>query len=126
MKILPVITSLALTCISITACASSPQSIAVYSTEKSKGSISIGNNAIYTKAFEVSLANLSSEKADLSKLCLLAYSPDFKVFKLDTVDENLTSGSLSQQKTVKGIAIFSSDSNAVYDAHLIKISNDCN
>ncbi|MEB7891978.1 DUF4354 family protein [Hafnia alvei] len=126
MKILPLVTSFTLTCISITVHASSPSNIAVYSTEQSTGSISIGNSAIYTKTFEVSLANLSSDKIDLSNLCLQAYSPNLKVFKLDTVDENLTSGTLIQHKPVKGIAIFSSDSNAVYNAHLVKISTHCN
>lgn len=125
MKNLPFITSLALACISITTYANSLSNIAVYSTEKSTGSITIGNNAIYTKTFEVSLANLTSENVNLSNFCLKAYSPDLKVFKLDTVDESLTSGSLSRQKPVKGIAMFSSDSNAVYNAHLIKISNNC-
>lgn len=45
MKILPLVTSFALTCISITVHASSPSNIAVYSTEQSTGSISIGNSA---------------------------------------------------------------------------------
>ncbi len=46
---------------------------------------------------------------DLSKLCLKAYSPDKKEYKLDTVDEVLTSDSLKEGKPVKGIAVFASE-----------------
>lgn len=98
---------------------------AVYATEQSQGSISIGDKNAYTKTFEVTLARLSGDSADLSKFCLKAYSPDNKEFKLDTVDKGLISGSLKEGHVVKGLAVFTSDDNAVFKAALVKISNDC-
>lgn len=102
-----------------------PDNVAVYSTEQSKGSVSIGGNDVYTKTFEVVVANLADKEIDLSKLCLKASSPDHQEFKLDTVDEKLTKGTVKQGQSVKGIALFSSDNAAVQQAALIKISDDC-
>jgi len=80
---------------------------------------------MYTKTFEVSIAKLAPGTVNLSKLCLKAYTPDKTEFKLDTVDEILTSGSLEEGKPAKGIAIFSSENDAVYKAAIVKISDDC-
>ncbi|WP_454267134.1 DUF4354 family protein [Serratia sp. 121840015-1] len=79
----------------------------------------------YTKTFEVSLAQLSADTTTLSKFCNKAYSPDKKEYKLDTVDEILTSCSLKEYKPVKGIAFFSSENNNVFKASLVKVSDDC-
>jgi len=105
--------------------ASTPNNVAVYATEKSQGSISIGDKIAYTKTFEVSLAKLSADTVDLTKLCLKAYSPDKKEYKLDTVDEVLTSGSLREGELVKGIAVFASENDDVLKAALVKVSDDC-
>ncbi len=125
MKVSSIIASLALAGFCFAANASTPGHVAVYATEQSQGSISIGDKTTYTKTFEVSIATLSSNTVDLSKLCLKSYSPDKKEFKLDTVDEVLTSGSLKEGKPVKGIAVFASDNDAVFNAALVKISDDC-
>lgn len=52
-------------------------------------------------------------------------SPDHKEFKLDTVDEVLTSSSLKDDEPIKGIAVFASENDAVFKAALVKISNNC-
>lgn len=125
MKVTTIAASLALASFCFAANAATPDNIAVYSTEQSNGSMSVGGKNAYTKTFTVAVAKLSGNDIDLSKLCLKAYSPDNKEFKLDTVDEILSTGILKKGETVKGIAVFSSENDAVFKAALIKISDDC-
>lgn len=100
--------------------------IAVFSTAKSNGSISADGKDAYTKAFDVSLTNLSASKDfDLSKLCLKAYSPDKKEFQLEMIDAGLSQGTLKKGDSVKGMAEFSSEDHSIYNAALIKISDEC-
>lgn len=99
--------------------------IAVYATEKSHGSISIGTNNAYTKTFDIALAKLSGGDIDLSKMCFKAYGRNNQVFNADTVDEALLSGVLKQGGMVKGIAVFADNNDAVLDATLVKISDNC-
>jgi hypothetical protein len=123
MKVSAIFAFLTLAGFCFAANASTPSNVAVYATEQSQGSISIGDKTAYTKTFEVSLAKLSADTVDLSRLCLKVYSPDKKEYKLDTVDEVLTSGSLKEP--VKGIAVFASENDDVLKAALVKISDDC-
>lgn len=125
MKISAIFAFLTLASFCFSANASALGNVAVYATEQSQGSVSIGDKIAYTKTFEVLLAELSTETVDLTKLCLKAYSPDKKEFKLDTVDEVLTSGLLKEGKSVKGIAVFTSENDDVLKAALVKISDDC-
>lgn len=99
--------------------------VAVFATEKSQGSLSVGGKNAYTKSFSVSILNISEKVVDLSKLCLKAYSPEFSDIKLDTVDEKLISGVLEKGKQVSGLAVFASESNGVLGSALITISEDC-
>lgn len=108
-----------------TAVAAAPDNIAVYSTQTSNGSVSVGGKNSYTKTFEVVVANLSQQDVTLSKLCLKAYSPDKKEFKLDTVDEELSTGTLKPGDSVKSTAVFASSDADVYKAALIEISDNC-
>lgn len=125
MKAFTIILSSALAGFCFTASAANPDNVAVYATEQSQGSMSIGGKDAYTKTFEVAVAKLSGDSIDLSKLCLKAYSPDNKEFKLDTVDEKLSAGTLKEGELVKGIAVFASKNDAVFKAALVKISDDC-
>ena len=125
MKTSTIIASLALAGFCFAANAADLDDVAVYATEKSKGSVSIGSKNVYTKTFEVAIAKLSGGGTDLSKLCLKAYSPDNKEFKLDTVDEKLSSGSLKEGELIKGIAVFASENDAVLKAALVKASDAC-
>ncbi|MEX0444887.1 DUF4354 family protein [Xenorhabdus sp. SGI246] len=125
MKVSTLVASIALAGFCFVANASALDNVAVYSTEKSDGSMSVGGKNAYTKSFEVAVANLSGKDIDLSKLCLKAYSPDKKEFRLDTVDEELSQGTLKAGKSVKGIAVFASENDEVHKAALIKISDNC-
>lgn len=125
MKTSTIIVSLALTGFCFAANAANTDNVAVYATEQSQGSVSIGGKDAYTKTFEVALAKLSGDSIDLTKLCLKAYSPDNKEFKLDTVDEKLGAGLLKEGEIVKGIAVFASENDAVFKAALVKISDAC-
>ncbi|WP_421226354.1 DUF4354 family protein [Aeromonas jandaei] len=125
MKTSIIIAFLALTGVCLAANAAPAANIAVYATEQAKGSISVGKNSVYTKSFEVTIIKLSADTIDLSNRCLRAYSLDGKEFNVDTVDEVLASGFLKEGKPVKGVAMFSSDSEAVLNATLVKISDNC-
>lgn len=125
MKVSMVVATLALAGFSFTANASTPDNVVVYATAQSNGSISVGNKLAYTKSFDVVVVNLFGDNIDLSKLCLKAYSPDNKAFKLDTVDEALTTGILKGGKSVKGIAMFASENATVLNAAVVKITDDC-
>ncbi|QZN97857.1 DUF4354 family protein [Symbiopectobacterium purcellii] len=125
MKVSMIVATMALAGFSFTANASTPDNIAVYATAQSNGSISVGSKMAYTKSFEVAVVKLSGDDVNLSTLCLKAYSPDNKAFRLDTVDEALTTGILKEGKPVKGIAMFASENAAVLDAAVVKITDDC-
>jgi len=111
--------------LSFSAVAAKTDSIAVIATQQEIGSISTGAKQVFTKRFEVTLANLSHQAINLNKACLTAISPDGKSFKLDTVDDALLSGQLPAQGNHKGLAIFSSDDASVYQAVIVKISDSC-
>lgn len=108
-----------------TANAAVPDNAAVYATEQSKGSLSIGGRDAYTKTFEVVVANLSDRAIDLSTLCLRAIAPDHQEFTPDTLDEKLTKSVVKKAQSVKGAAVFASDNAAVLQAALIKLTDDC-
>ncbi|MHA7846766.1 DUF4354 family protein [Serratia sp. D1N4] len=110
---------------SLPALAGNAESVAVYSTQQNQGSAAIGSKVFHTKSFIVSVANMSDKNLDLSKLCLQAFSSDGKIFKLDTVDEKLTSGGLTPKAMVKGVAVFASSDESVYKASLVKVSDKC-
>ncbi|MGK0599250.1 DUF4354 family protein [Yokenella regensburgei] len=125
MKLSTVVASAVLAGFSFAANASAIDNVAVYATEKANGSMFVAGKSAFTKTFDVTIANLSSEEVDLSRLCLKAYTADNKVFKLDTVDETLTEGKLKEGKPVKGIAVFASEKEDVMKAGLIKLTADC-
>ncbi|MDX7988257.1 DUF4354 family protein [Xenorhabdus sp. 12] len=125
MKLYAVTAFFALVGFCFAANATTPDNIAVYSTEKSNGSVSTGSKYFYTKTFEVAIANLAGKDVDLSKLCLKAYSPDNKAFSLDTVDEKLSTGTLKNKAMTKGFAVFASENDSVFKAALVKLSDDC-
>ena len=125
MKVLTLVSSLALAGFCFSAVAATPENIAVYATHKSTGSMSVGGKSAYTNTFEVMVANVSDKDIDLSKVCLKATAPDHKEFALDTVDEALSKGSLRAGKMAKGIAVFASEDAKVNDALLITLSAEC-
>lgn len=125
MKIFTIVASFFLASFSFVTNAAIPDNIAVLSTEKSSGSVSVGGKNLYTKTFEVSVVNLSSKDIELSEFCLLAYSLENKELKLDTVDEALAKGPIKEGGSVKGIVMFASESEDFNKTNIIKISDDC-
>lgn len=124
-NVLMIVATVALAGFSFAANASTPENIVAYATAQSNGSISVRNKLAYTKSFDVAVVKLFGDDVDLSKQCLKAYSPDNKAFRLDTVDEALTTGILNDGQSVKGIALFASDNPTLLDAALVKITDDC-
>lgn len=119
------LTALAFSSVSMIASAVETDNLVVYSIQQDKGATSLGNQAFYTKSFDVTLANVGDKDADLSKFCLKAYNKHGKPFKLDTIEETLTTGNLLPKKTVKGMAVFASNDESVYDASIVKLSYEC-
>lgn len=105
--------------------ASNLDKVLVYSSEQSNGSVSIGKRWAYTKNLEINVVNMSNSDLDLSKLCFRATSPENKEFKLDTIDEKLTSSVLKPKQFLRGSLAFSSDSTSIHKTVLIKISDKC-
>lgn len=125
MKIFATLLSLTLSVLCSAVTAANLDKVAVYATEKSRGSMSVGEKSAYSKTFDVVVGNLSSKNMDLSKFCLKAYSPEGDVFRLDTVSDTLAQGMLKPTKNTKGVAVFVSEDDAVYKAALIKLSDEC-
>ncbi|PKH22414.1 hypothetical protein CIG19_14035 [Enterobacterales bacterium CwR94] len=116
---------LAMLASSFSVSAKAPADIAVFATEKSQGSMSIGDNSAYTRTFEVTLANLADKSIDLSKRCLKAYLHDKTELQLDTLDEKLMTNTLAAGTSIKGIAVFSSTNENIFSAAQVKISEHC-
>jgi Domain of unknown function (DUF4354) len=125
MKMKQILAVIALSATSFIASAATGNSISVYATQGSLGSISTDTGSGHTKRFDILLANTGDKAVDLNKICLNAYAPDGKKFELDTVDETLVSGSLKPNVPVKGFAVFSSQDDSVYKSTLVKASTDC-
>lgn len=126
MNFLSIFISVALLGVSSAAYARAYDNVAIYSTEKANGSASFGASSVYTKTFDIILSNLTDNEVDLSKVCLKAYAPGNKELRLDTIDEALVSGILKKGQPVKGVAIFSSQDDAISKATLVKLSDNCN
>ncbi|HGJ5900115.1 DUF4354 family protein [Arsenophonus apicola] len=124
MKKINLLASILLSSCCFTTFAGTLDNIIVISTEKSQGSISLGEKSFYTKQFDISLAN-NGETINLSNTCLKAFNSDRKEFKLDTIDEKLTKGELKKGKLLKGMVVFSSNDESVYGANLVKILDSC-
>lgn len=116
---------IALSTTTFIASAAADNSISVYATQGSLGSISTGNKSVHTKRFDIVIVNLGGNAIDLNNICLSAYTPDGKKFELDTVEETLANDSLKPNLPVKGFAVFSSQDDSVYKSTLVKASTDC-
>ncbi|ADW76670.1 conserved hypothetical protein; putative exported protein (plasmid) [Rahnella aceris] len=107
------------------ALAATPENVLVLSTQKVTGSLSVGAETVYTKTFDVTVANLSGKDIDLSTMCLKAYSQEKYEFKLDTVGGVLARGIVKAGQSVKSTAVFAAQDDAVYQATLVKITDEC-
>ncbi|KMT52941.1 DUF4354 family protein [Pseudomonas fildesensis] len=120
-----IIASITLSCITFTAHAKSLDHVIVVSTQKSAGTMSVGEKSAYTQSFEISLGNLKGRELDLAGYCLKAYGAEGKEYKLNTVDEVLTVGKLKVGAPVQGMAVFSSVDPGVHKPLMIKLSGVC-
>lgn len=99
--------------------------LAVLATDRSTGSMTMGEIVAYTKTFDVSLSNTSDEAVDLATTCLFSQTADGERFGLDTVDESLTTGNLGAGENVTGFATFGSDTDKVLEVTSVHLSTDC-
>ena len=99
--------------------------LVLYSTEKDKGVIWTEKQSSYFKEFEAVLINTGKKSVDLSKVCYKLYDASGNAYKLDTVDGKITAGSLAPGESVEGFYQFTSASEDVYKASLVKVLSDC-
>lgn len=113
------------TLISSVAHATSVDNIAVYAVEKSRGSVSVADQNIYTKSFNVILKNLSEKDISLSDYCIKGVSPDGREFIMSPVKDDILKNTLQAHKTVQGIFSLHGDNISVQKTALLKLSDDC-
>ncbi|EFJ2807913.1 DUF4354 family protein [Escherichia coli] len=99
--------------------------IAVYAVEKSRGSVSVAEQSIYTKSFNVILENLSEKDISLFDYCIKGISPDGKEFIMSPVKYDILKNTLQAHKTVQGIFSLHGNNISVQKTALVKLSNDC-
>ncbi|WP_447831037.1 DUF4354 family protein [Aeromonas salmonicida] len=99
--------------------------LAVYSNDKSIGSMFISDYVAYTKTFDVLVVNLSEEDLHMSKFCLKAYSSDMHEYTLESASESLINGIAIPGGTLRGTATFLSKSDAVHKSSIIKLISEC-
>ena len=104
--------------------AAAPDAVMVFARQGDKGSVSVGDKHFRTQAFKVRLVNAAKSEISLKNSCLVAQSAAGQSFRLDTVDEELTTETLAGA-TVEGEAIFASEDDAVYGASLVRLSDRC-
>ncbi|MBJ2260379.1 MULTISPECIES: DUF4354 family protein [Pseudomonas] len=125
MKFSSIIAPITLSLIALTAHAKGLDHVIVVSTQKSSGTMSVGDKSAYTQSFDIFLGNLKGREIDLAGYCLKAYGIEGQEYKLDTVDEALTVGKLKVGAPVQGMAMFSSVDSGVYQPLMIKLSGRC-
>ncbi|AZD78493.1 DUF4354 family protein [Pseudomonas chlororaphis] len=101
------------------------EALILYSTEKGQGAIWAEKQSAYFKEFDAVLINAGKKSVDLSKVCYKLYDASGNSYKLDTVDGKITAGSLDPGESVEGFYQFTSASEDVYTANLVKVLGDC-
>lgn len=103
----------------------STENIAVYAVEKSQGSVSVADQNIYIKSFNVILKNLSGKDIPLFNYCIKGISPDGREFIMSPVKDDILKSTLQAHKTVQGIFSLHGNNISVQKTALIKLSDDC-
>lgn len=114
-------------------CAASPllvhaalsEKVVVYATETGRGSLATTQQHAYTRAFKVTIANLSEDTLNLADYCLQAQTAEKKTFRLDTVDSALAEGKLAKGDSKKGDAVFASDDAAIFQPMFVTLTDQC-
>lgn len=100
--------------------------LAVYSVEKSVGSISLSGYAAYTKEFDVTVINLSENNINMSKFCLKAASSEKLEYTLDSVSDSLKNGVILPGMKLNGTATFLSKSEDIHKASsIVTLASEC-
>lgn len=94
--------------------------VIVYSTVRDLSAMAIGNEILYTKAFDVTIANSGEKSLDLSKGCFKAVMPDKTEHSADTIDQALSKGLLKATDHRKSFVAFSSYDESIYKASAVK------
>lgn len=106
--------------------AASPyDTVMVRASQGERSAISVGDKSFYVKSFNVEVLNVGPQPVDLSKVCFKAYDKGGKEFKVDTIDEVLTTGTLKAQGHIKSFIEFASENDGVFDAQIVKLSSKC-
>lgn len=106
--------------------AASPyDTVMVRASQGERSAISVGEQSFYVKSFNVEVLNVGPQVVDLAKVCFRAYDKEGKEFKVDTIDEALTTGSLKAQGHIKSFIEFASEDDAVFNAQIVKLTTQC-
>lgn len=117
--------TLVMSVFSFAAQATSVDKIAVYAVEKSRGSISVAEQSIYTKSFNIILENLSEKDISLRGYCIKGISPDGREFIMSPVKDDILKNTLQAHKTVQGTFSLHGNNISVQKTALVRLSNDC-
>lgn len=110
---------------SSTAHATPVDNIAVYAVEKSRGSVSVAEQNIYTKSFNIILKNLSERGIPLFDYCVKGISPDGREFIMSPVKDDILKKTLQAHKTVQGIFSLYGNDISIQKTALVRLSDDC-
>lgn len=97
----------------------------LFSIEKTQGSMWTSTKSAYFKSFDAMLLNGGENDIELKDVCYKAYDSIGNAYKLDTIDERLSSGILKAGESISGFYQFSSDGEGVYDASVVKLLRNC-
>lgn len=100
-------------------------SLMTVATEKNVGVMAIGDRVAYTKEFDLLILNGGEKQIDLAKGCWRLYGPRGEVYELDTIGEEVTSGTLKPKNPRKSFAIFAGEDPAIHNAKLVRFLLSC-
>lgn len=112
------------------AAAQAAETIAVFAKEEGLSSVNMGEASTILKRHSVVLRNVGSEDRDLTTGCLILSansdpSATGDVYHVDTIDENLVSGTLAPDGAVEGNVAFAANTQDVLDAHFVHYLANC-
>lgn len=99
--------------------------VIVSSTLRNQSTMAIGDKLQFSKTFNVVLMNSSTKPLNLSAGCFKAVMPDKTELPVDTIEKNLTTGTLKAGEERKGFVGFSSSDDSVYNAQAVKFLPSC-
>lgn len=86
----------------------------------------MGKNVYFTKSFDLLVTNMGQDSVDLSKGCFVGYDKKEQAYKVDIIDEKLTTSQLAGNKPVQGNIGFSAETDEVYNVQFVRFQQECN